>query len=323
MTKSKGSKKRTPAKRVPRVLVLGGAGKWQIEEAGGVYVSVSYSDEKRALEAVRHDNIHALVLTGGIDVNPKLYGEKPHRSTQTPSNVRDAVEVGAVRIARERGIPVLGICRGSQVMNVAFGGTLLQHIPEHGAHKYHLGHDHRVDTLANTRLKRTVGDMMWVVSIHHQAVGKVADGFRVAARARDGIIEAIESVDGWMLGVQFHPEMDNGKQAQAIFTALVDAAAKNAGMPKPKRHNHPPVTTPKKAYVPKKSDDVTSTITTYGNWYRDIEPRQTTWTCFRCGVRFEERVDHIDHMFFLHGIDLLENMSDATIAALVNDEGEM
>jgi hypothetical protein len=177
--------------------------------------------------------------------------------------------------------------------------------------------------LKRTRLRETLGVAeSWVVSIHHQSVDRVAKGFRVAARSRDGIIEAIESNirDRWMLGVQFHPEIGTTPTMQRIFNSLVAEAARRADMPTPKvgtvkrvERHYPSVPKP--------------TVKTVENEYdrpRIALPsalRTTQYLCFRCGIEFDDAVDHIDHMFFLHGVDMTDDMTDAEIMALVDEDG--
>lgn len=293
----------------PRILVLGGGVPKQLREAGAEQVSLWYDDQK-AVEAAKHKNIHAIILTGGSDIQPRIYGQEPHKATQRPSYRRDLIELQVLQAAQTRGIPVLGICRGAQLINAAFGGTLHQHLGDlKQAHSYHLGHDHRVKVVRGSRLLKTLkNNTPWVVSIHHQAVDKVAPGFRVVARGTDGIIEAIESKEGYILGVQFHPEIATNKMMQRVFDDLAVAAAEVAGLPAPVK---PAPVVQVAAPVRVVSPD------------RQLVPfddRLITWQCFRCGLEFDDRVDHVDHMFFLHGIDLLDNMTDDEVFRLVGED---
>lgn len=294
-------------KQRPRVLVMGGGLVEQLEKAGAESVYIGSSD-KNAIEAAGHDNIHALILTGGVDVSPSLYGQKPHRLTQSPWKQRDEVEIRALNAAYHRGIPVLGICRGSQLINVAFGGTLHQHIRDVGAHKFHLGHDHRVDLVRGSRLREILGvEAPWVVSIHHQAVNRVAKGFRVAAKSRDGIIEAIETRPGsglpWIIGTQFHPEIETSPVEQGLFNALVRESARMFKMPEPTPIRHrskpaPALPVPTAKALP----------ALFPNYTGESPIDGPGWVCFRCSITFDSRTDHVDHMFFLHDVDLVPLM---------------
>lgn len=158
-----------------------------------------------------------LLLTGGEDVDPARYGARAHPATQPPQRERDATELALLAAARAAGRPVLGICRGIQLINVAFGGTLVQDLPSERPSE--VNHDpdapagtrsHGIIVEPHTRLAEAVGQSgeMSVNSYHHQAVDRVAEGFIVTARASDGVIEAIEPAtrDWWCLAVQWHPE---------------------------------------------------------------------------------------------------------------------
>jgi len=313
------SKKMKTSQR-PNVLVLGGGGaNWVVRDAGAEVTSMGYTDG-RAPQAAADERIHALVLTGGGDIDPALYGAPRHVRTQSPNNARDVVETKTLVAAFERNIPVLGICRGSQMINAAFGGTLHQHIPDlPAAHRYHNGHDHRVLVEKDTRLRRAFQkEDPWVVSLHHQAVDKVAPGFKVSARAKDGVVEAIEIADPdrWVVGVQFHPEIGTTPVMQRLVNAFVREAATKAGLPPVK-----PATVRKIAAEsggwfrpqPTAKPAVKSTVLTLGP-----SGRLVSWQCFRCGIAFDDRLDHIDHMWFIHDVDLMEHMTDAQINGLLD-----
>lgn len=172
-----------------------------------------------------------LLLLGGADIDPALYGAVPHPTTYGVDTEADRYEIAAVRGALDRGTPLVGICRGMQVLNVAAGGTLLQDL---GAESPHLGPP---DTLMVTQQVRLVPDSRLgrilqrseaaVRSGHHQALARVAEGFAVVARADDGVIEAIEHANTWAIGVQWHPEDPEADERDlaAIATALVAQAA--------------------------------------------------------------------------------------------------
>jgi putative glutamine amidotransferase len=162
------------------------------------------------------DDIAGLVLTGGEDLDPVHYGVAPHPAAGAPHAARDAYELALAREARQRGIPTLAICRGAQVVNVAFGGSLIQDIPSErpsalphdpeGARRQRV-HTIRID--AGSELARAVGATEIATnSSHHQSVDRVARGLRVTARTNDEIIEGLESDEPawWMVAVQWHPE---------------------------------------------------------------------------------------------------------------------
>lgn len=160
------------------------------------------------------DAVAGLVLTGGEDVHPSMYRATPHARLEATDQARDTIELALYRAARQRSLPVLAICRGIQLVNVAEGGTLYQDLPsEHPSTVNHANaagrHALRVES--GTLLHRTVGDPASVNSRHHQAVKELAPGVRAVAWAEDGVIEGVELKDagtGWLLAVQWHPEDD-------------------------------------------------------------------------------------------------------------------
>jgi putative glutamine amidotransferase len=158
----------------------------------------------------------ALVLTGGNDVDPARYGAVPDERTSSLEPERDAFEIALLAAARERGRPVLAICRGLQLVNVADGGTLRGHLEEH-AHT----RTHDVDLAPGSVLHDLYGATARVNSLHHQGVDRVADGLAVTARAPDGLIEGLEC-DG-LVAVQWHPEQQ-GDAPRPVFRWLVEAA---------------------------------------------------------------------------------------------------
>ncbi len=158
--------------------------------------------------------VAGLVLTGGEDVHPASYGESPHARLEETDQARDAVEIALYRTARARRLPVLAICRGIQLVNVAEGGSLYQDLPsEKPSPVNHVDPKgrHALRIEPTSLLHRTIGDPASVNSRHHQAVKQLAAGLRAVAWAEDGIIEGAEPVDRtapWLLGVQWHPEDD-------------------------------------------------------------------------------------------------------------------
>ncbi|TKR40026.1 gamma-glutamyl-gamma-aminobutyrate hydrolase family protein [Mycobacterium tuberculosis] len=179
------------------------------------------------------DSLHALVITGGYDLDPAAYGQEPHPATDHPRPGRDAWEFALLRGALQRGMPVLGICRGTQVLNVALGGTLHQHLPDilgHSGHRAGNGVFTRlpVHTASGTRLAELIGESADVPCYHHQAIDQVGEGLVVSAVDVDGVIEALELPgDTFVLAVQWHPE--KSLDDLRLFKALVDAASGYAG----------------------------------------------------------------------------------------------
>ncbi len=182
--------------------------------------------------------LDGLVLTGGDDVDPAHYGQAAHPRLGVVDAVRDAFELAIFREARARGLPVLAICRGIQLVNVAMGGTLWQDIPserpEAIPHTQTTGRDdrtHPVDLVAGSRLAEALGETRCHVnSFHHQSIRDLAPGLVVTGRAPDGEIEGVESAkEGpWLLAVQWHPEeFHHHREApdHGLFDALVREAA--------------------------------------------------------------------------------------------------
>jgi gamma-glutamyl-gamma-aminobutyrate hydrolase PuuD len=181
--------------------------------AGGAPVLLPNTADA-AVVAVAVAAADALLLSGGGDVAPALYGLQSHPTQTSVDELRDATELLAIRAALDCGLPVLAICRGIQVLNVALGGTLIQDIPSQHAPGdgppavVHGGRDHDIRVQRGGILHRLWNlDVRPVNSTHHQAVDRLAEGLRATAWAGDGIIEAAESSDGRrILAVQFHPE---------------------------------------------------------------------------------------------------------------------
>jgi putative glutamine amidotransferase len=177
-----------------------------------------------------------VLLPGGVDPHPRHFGEEPHPRTVIDEAL-DALEFTVVAAAIGRGLPILGICRGSQVLNVALGGSLVQHLPtdpiDHNPDGPLDRHVHGIEFVDGTRLRALAGvPRLDVNSWHHQAISRVATGLRVAAVATDGVVEAVEAVDGrsWMVGVQYHPEelIADHPAHQALFHSFL-AACRQAG----------------------------------------------------------------------------------------------
>lgn len=186
-----------------------------ILKAGGAPVLIPAITDGATLRAIVA-NLDGIVLTGGADLNPLWYGQQPIEALQTVDPVRDAYELKLLKLATDRNIPVLGICRGEQLINIAFGGTLYQDIPSQRP-AYHIKHvqdlpteavSHSASVTPGSQLAAILGQSeLMVNSLHHQAVQTIAPGFRAVAFAADSVIEAIEAwPDRPILGVQWHPE---------------------------------------------------------------------------------------------------------------------
>lgn len=183
------------------------------------------------------DTLDGLLLTGGADLSPLLYGRDFSPKTVSVSTRRDQTELALIRAAGKRGMPILGICRGIQAINVAFGGTLVQdipsEIPDASGHASEMIMDelgHFIEVVEGSRLASVFGSRRFAVnSFHHQAVEVLAPGFAVTARAADGIVEAMETTDPgrYLTGVQFHPEALTTRYPEfvALFSDFVSAAA--------------------------------------------------------------------------------------------------
>lgn len=318
MSKKQNSKKQQPQRR-PRVLVLEGWGsdfKRALLRQGADPVFVSPTNIDKAEHALFEDGqFDALVLTGGGDVDPRQYNETPHKKVYGVNEVRDYTELLALDFAAEKGIPVLGVCRGSQLMAVHNGGKLKQHMSGHR------GVNHLVFTEPGTRFRSVIGERGFFVSLHHQIVLRHGAGFQVAARCKDGNIEAIESKDGRCLGVQFHPEMDAGRNecSRRIFRWLVLEAAKRAGLDAPRRRPVPKPQVLKGYGGSKKPRTTVPTVRSKGTSRppqpvlagfdeasraaarRGRAPVVVSFICPKCGMRFDKSQDREDHVYWLHG----------------------
>jgi putative glutamine amidotransferase len=200
-----------------------------VAASGGLAVALPHQPE---LAAAFLDRLDALIVTGGaFDVDPALYGAAEKHETVALKPTRTAAELALLQGAMTRGLPVLGICGGQQLLAVALGGTLIQHIPDavenalpHEQATSHYEAAHEVDILPGTLLYRLVGAKMQVNTSHHQAVRNAGRSV-VNALAPDGVIEGIEDpAQKFCLGVQWHPEYLVDKGDTAIFHALVSAA---------------------------------------------------------------------------------------------------
>ena len=197
----------------------------QVAAAGGVPVLLPPLPGMAAAVS----RLDGLILTGGGDIHPGRYGEAPHPRTTRVSEQRDAAELELLDAALDAGLPVLGVCRGMQLLNVARGGTLCQHLPEEAGHAPQPGTfgSHQVRVGPGTRLAEILGAdgaALDVPTAHHQSVDALGDGLVPAAWAQDGVVEAVElgTAEPLVLGVQWHPEASTDRR---LIAALVAAAA--------------------------------------------------------------------------------------------------
>ena len=195
-----------------------------VESAGGRPLVVPPAPEGVA-ETL--DALDGVIFSGGADLDPGLYDAQPHPETDDPREARDKAELELLRAALDRDMPVLAICRGSQVLNVARGGDLVQHLPEevgHDRHRHEPGafSDHDVNVAGESRLGTLIGERAPVKSHHHQGFGRIGMGLKEVAWAEDGVVEGLEDpAKRFALGVLWHPE--EGEDF-ALFKALVDEA---------------------------------------------------------------------------------------------------
>lgn len=203
--------------------------------AGGIATLLPPQPVDDAIAERILDGIDGLIITGGRDVDPAAYGARRHPRTDEPdtdSRARDAFEFALVRAALRRAMPVLGICRGAQVLNVALGGTLHQHLPDVVGHTRHQQGNavfttSSIVTVPGSRVAALVGSDTEAQCYHHQAIDRLGDGLVVSASDTDGVIEAVEvdlsqHPDHWAIAVQWHPEerLDDLR----LFAGLVGAA---------------------------------------------------------------------------------------------------
>lgn len=202
-----------------------------VQQGGGLALMIPPDPRLVEDPAEALASIDGLMLAGGADIDPAIYGERPHPRTAETYPERDAAEISLVRGAIAIDMPLLGICRGMQLLNVALGGTLMQHLPERFGHDDHLrrqgtfdGADHDVELREGSLIAAIAGESTHSTkSHHHQGVERVGDGLVVTGAApADGLPEAIELAGKrFVLGVQWHPEADAGSP---VIGAFVEAA---------------------------------------------------------------------------------------------------
>jgi putative glutamine amidotransferase len=212
-----------------------------VVEAGGVPVVLPPVGERRAAEALL-GGLDGLLLSGGSDLDPRYYGEEPAPELGVTIPERDAFEMALLELALRRGMPIFGICRGMQILNVALGGTLYQDLPsqlgrgvlKHRQETPKWQPTHEAEIFDGSFLEEiTASSCVKVNSYHHQGIKDLADGLVVSSRSSDGVVEAVEArnlSERWLLGVQWHAEAMRGAgpQQRALFEAHVSAAERHA-----------------------------------------------------------------------------------------------
>ncbi|MFF0066192.1 gamma-glutamyl-gamma-aminobutyrate hydrolase family protein [Streptomyces sp. NPDC005279] len=190
-----------------------------VQSAGGIAALLPPDDPALAESVV--SRLDGLVIAGGADVEPVRYGAEADPRTGPPARDRDAWELALIRAALESGTPLLGICRGLQLLNVALGGTLVQHLDGHVGGVGVFGR-HTVKPVPGTRYAEIVPEESSVPTYHHQSVDRLAEALVASAHAEDGTVEAVELPGaGWALAVQWHPEAGEDER---VMSALVRAA---------------------------------------------------------------------------------------------------
>lgn len=201
-------------------------------QGGGIPFLLPFTDNADILKSAI-TIIDGLLLTGGNDISPALYGEEAMAECSASCVERDSLDYTLLRLASASRVPVLGICRGMQIINTYFGGTLYQDLPTQSPSNV-CHRSENVDVVARHDIHSPEGGILYsitgkecleVYSIHHQAVNRVADGFKATAFSVDGIVEVIESVSGDIWGVQFHPELsvaEGNKDMLQIFRYFIN-----------------------------------------------------------------------------------------------------
>lgn len=206
----------------------------RIEKAGGVAILLPHTQPE--IVSVYLDLVDGLLVSGGGDVNPESYGEKNSGQSYEVSASADAFEITLVQEAKKRRMPTLGICRGFQILQVAFGGTMLQDLHEvfpfhpknEGTPEYILSQNHKVRLEADSILAHVYNSSTRTVNtIHHQCVQTVGKGFIPVGWSEDGIIEAVQSNNDWLaLGMQWHPEKLEDEKEYALFSYFIKEVEK-------------------------------------------------------------------------------------------------
>jgi putative glutamine amidotransferase len=197
-----------------------------IHEAGGLPVHLPGFVDPGELAG----RLDGLVLTGGTDIDPSNYGADADPDAYDPEPERDRFELGLVAVAVAEAVPILGICRGAQLLNVWAGGSLHQHVAEHA--RYDSAIDEAVDVALvqpGTRLHDLYGDHLPINSLHHQTIDRLAPGWVIAARGAGGEVEAVEWPGHDVLAVQWHPELLGTRSGDPLFAWIVERARARSG----------------------------------------------------------------------------------------------
>lgn len=219
----------------------GKANSLAIEEAGGIPILLPFLQDNDSIDELV-DRLDGLYLTGGGDIDPICFNEEPHKALGTVQPHRDAFELTITKKMLEKNKPVLGVCKGAQIINVASGGDIFQDIYsqidqellQHNQKRNKEYPSHTVEVVAGSLLHKLIGGKkIRVNSFHHQAIRKVGENFIITARASDGIVEAIESkAHRFALGVQWHPEHlavgGDEEISKGIFRGFVTACGKTS-----------------------------------------------------------------------------------------------
>lgn len=223
--------------KLPACWVMGQRYVRVLADAGAVPILLPLLHGDEETLRLTYQRLDGVFLTGGVDVDPACYGEPRHERCDRADPARDWAEIRLIRWAMADRKPILGVCRGIQILNVACGGSLYQHVPEEyrspikhdcfPADDYardHLAHPVRVE--ANSRLRDLLGDEVLVNSMHHQGIKRLACGLRASAFAPDGLVEAVEGHGQYLVGVQWHPEelADAHAPQRRLFTDFLAAA---------------------------------------------------------------------------------------------------
>lgn len=197
-----------------------------IADAGGIPLFLPTLSGNGSLLKDIVARVDGLLISGGRDIDPKFYDEKPHPNLRPMKLERTESEMIMLEEALKRDMPVLGVCGGMQLINVFFGGSLYQDIPSQisNALIHEKGFVHEVCVQENTLLQGIIKEKRFSIrSYHHQSVKSPGKGLRVSATCPDGIIEAIEWLDSFVLGLQWHPEREGNEISDRIYKAFVDA----------------------------------------------------------------------------------------------------
>ncbi|MBN1418755.1 MAG: gamma-glutamyl-gamma-aminobutyrate hydrolase family protein [Planctomycetes bacterium] len=193
-----------------------------VRGAGGLPLLLAPADRAAEIDALL-DRVDGLLLSGGDDYAPRRYGAaRIHPKVKLVHPRRERFDIAIARRAIRRGLPILGICGGAQLLAIACGGSLRQHLASHPARGAH----HAIDVDPSTRLAAIAGrKRVRVNTYHHQAIRTAGNGLEIVARADDGVVEAIEAREGFRIGVQWHPELEPASRlSRALFGALIEEA---------------------------------------------------------------------------------------------------